>query len=94
MIYLVVYALIGVIWSSGVGAVRLLFDADHFGPFRRALVWLPMTAILWPWSMSVSFRNIWDGARGNEGTPIEGVTWGQLATIAALLLMFFLAVHR
>jgi hypothetical protein len=86
MRYAVVYLLVGVIWSSGVGLARLCVDG-LFTP--RAWAWLPMTAILWSWSMSISFREVWHGARGDEAPPISEIYLSQLFVIAALVSAVF-----
>jgi hypothetical protein len=87
--YALVYLLVGIIWSSGVGLVRLWMGSEYFGPALHALAWLPMTALLWPWSMSISFRDIYWSARGEEPTPAEYLTVTQLFVIAALTSAVF-----
>jgi hypothetical protein len=85
--YVIVYLLVGIIWSSVVGLARLY--ANLFGPFRRSLFWLPMTAILWPWSMSISFREVWHGALSEEAPPANELYLSQLFVIAALVSAVF-----
>lgn len=87
--YALAYLLVGIIWSSGVGLARLCAGPEHFGPVFRSLVWLPMTAILWPWSMSVSFRHVYWLVCEEEPTPVEYVTITQLFVIASLVSVVF-----